>query len=141
MPSSVASVVVAASESRASIATRPRGSGATTLRHRPRPVVNHSAAPLPCSSTAAAADLSARAGSVCADNDIPFFLPYCRFLRSAALAQDGDTPGGLAGMLESLAEQQAVNGSFFCDVILAFIAIACGQARRWDEGLRHVEEG
>jgi adenylate cyclase len=44
-------------------------------------------------------------------------------------------------MLHSLAEQQAVSGSFFCDVILAFVATACGRARRWDEGLRHVDEG
>src|SRR5262245_14316646 len=36
---------------------------------------------------------------------------------------------------------QAVSGSFFCDVILAFVDIACARATRWDEGLRHVEEG
>jgi adenylate cyclase len=94
-----------------------------------------------CGDAAAAADLASRAATVCADNTVPFFLPYCRFLRGAALVQQEDVSEGLAEMLQSLAEQRAASGSFFCDVILAHVATACGRAGRWDEGLRHVDEG
>ena len=95
-----------------------------------------------CGDAAAAANLASRAASVCTDNDIPFFFsPTADSSRGATLAQQGDVVDGLAQLLQSLAEQRAVSGSFFCDVILAYVAIACGQAGRWDEGLRHVEEG
>ena len=94
-----------------------------------------------CGDAAAAADLASRAATVCADDHIPFFLPYCRFLRGAALVQHGHVSEGLAEMLQSLSEQRAASGSFFCDVILAHVATACGRAGRWDEGLRHVDEG
>lgn len=90
---------------------------------------------------AAAGVLARQAASVCAERDIAFLAPVSHYLKGAVLASGGEVAAGVAEMEESLAEQQAVTGTFFCDVIVASLAEAFGRAGRWDEGLRCVEEG
>jgi DNA-binding winged helix-turn-helix (wHTH) protein/tetratricopeptide (TPR) repeat protein len=94
-----------------------------------------------CGNAEDGASLAAQDAAVCKDNDVAFFLPLSRFLCGAALVQQGRVRRGLSEMLEGLAEQRAVSGAFFCDIILAFIAAAYGRAGKWDEGLRRADEG
>ena len=94
-----------------------------------------------CGNAEDGASLAAQDAAVCKDKDVAFFLPLSRFLCGAALAQQGRVPRGLSEMLQGLAAQRAVSGAFFCDIILAFIAAAYGRAGKWDEGLRHADEG
>jgi tetratricopeptide (TPR) repeat protein len=94
-----------------------------------------------CGNAEDGASLAAQDATVCKDNDVAFFLPLSRFLCGAALVQQGRVRRGLSEMLQGLAEQRAVSGSFFCDIILAFIAAAYGRAGEWGEGLRRADEG
>jgi tetratricopeptide (TPR) repeat protein len=94
-----------------------------------------------CGNTEDAASLAARDAAVCNDRGVTFVLPFSRFLCGAVLVEQGDVGRGLPEMLQALDEQRAVTGSFFCDFILAFIAAAYRRAGKWDEGLRHADEG
>jgi len=96
---------------------------------------------LVCGNTDAAVGAATRAAAICRDQDVAYFQPLSRFLVGAALAEQGDVEAGLPEMVQGLAEQRAVSGPFFGDVMLAFIASAHVKAGQWDEGLERVEEG
>jgi predicted ATPase len=94
-----------------------------------------------CGHPERAASLAERAETICRDRDVAFFLPGSRFLVGAARVEQGEVDRGLSEMLRELAECRAVNGPFLSDFMLAFIATAYGRNRKWDEGLRRVDEG
>jgi DNA-binding winged helix-turn-helix (wHTH) protein/tetratricopeptide (TPR) repeat protein len=94
-----------------------------------------------CRDAEAAAGYAARAANVSAANAIALFRPFSQFFRGAALAEQGDTDGGLSEMLPSLAEHRAITGPHLAPLMLGFVAAANGRAGHWDEGLRRADEG
>ena len=94
-----------------------------------------------CGNATDAHSHATRVAEVSADKGIAFFAPVGRFLCGAALAQVGEVDRGLTEMQQGLAEQQAVTGWFFCDLMLGFMAAAHGAAEQWAEGLRCADEG
>ncbi len=94
-----------------------------------------------CGDVERAGLLAARALALCADNRVAYFVGPAQLVQGASLAEQGDLAGGIAEMRRSLMGQQATSGSFFCDVILAFLAAAHGGAEQWDTGLGYVAEG
>ena len=77
-----------------------------------------------CGNAEDGARLAAQDAAVCLEQDVAFFLPLSRFLCGAALVEQGRVRRGLSEMLQGLAEQRALSGSFFGDIMLAFIAAA-----------------
>ena len=94
-----------------------------------------------CGDRDKAAHLAARALSLCADHRLAEFVGPSRVVRGASLADRGNARGGVAEMEQALTEQRGTAGTFFCDVILAFLALGHGRTGQWDEGLRRVDEG
>ena len=94
-----------------------------------------------CRNAEAATRLAARAMTVAADHAVATFGPMSRFFHGAALAAQGDVEGGLAEMLPALVEHREVLGSLIVDIMLGLAAAAYGQAAKWDEGIRSVDDG
>ena len=94
-----------------------------------------------CRDAEAAAHLAERTLRVCSDHAIANFGPMSRCFAGAARATLGDVDGGLSEILPALAEHRVVVGSHLGDLILGWIATACVQAERWDQGLMLVDEG
>lgn len=94
-----------------------------------------------CGRAEEAARHATRAATVAADHAVTTFRPMSRFFNGAVLAAQGNVEGGLAEMLPALVEHREVLGSLIADIMLGFLAAAYGQAARWDEGLRSVEDG
>ena len=93
-----------------------------------------------CGDTDRASGLAARALSLCADHQLAEFVGPSRSVQGASLV-DRDALGGVTEMEHGLAKQRGTAGAFFCDVILAFLALGHGRTGQWDEGLRRVDEG
>ena len=105
-------------------------------------IVSHSAVlALLCGDTDRAGRLAARALALCADQQLAEFVGSSRLVRGASLADQGDARGGVTEMEQGLTEQRGTAGTFFCDVILAFLALGYGRTGQWDEGLRRADEG
>ena len=77
--------------------------------------------------------------AICRDHDVGFFRSMAAFLVAAAAGRPDQRR--LRAMSDALAEHRTLIGSFLSDVMLSSIAALCGRLRRWDEGLRHVEDG
>jgi DNA-binding winged helix-turn-helix (wHTH) protein/predicted ATPase len=105
-------------------------------------IVSHSAVlALLCGDTDRAGRLATRALSLCADHQLAEFLGPSRLVWGASLADRGDARGGVTEMEQGLTEQRGTAGTFFCDVILAFLGLGHGCTGQWDKGLRRVDEG
>ena len=94
-----------------------------------------------CGNVEEAARLAARAATVAADHAVATFRPMSRFFKGAVLAAQGDVEDGLAEMRPALIEHREVLGSLIVDIMLGLVAGAYGQAGRWDDGLRSVDDG
>ncbi|HXJ81266.1 MAG TPA: hypothetical protein VMS64_21630, partial [Candidatus Methylomirabilis sp.] len=94
-----------------------------------------------CGNAEGATGLAGRAMTVAANHAVATFGPMSRFFHGAALAAQGDVESGLAEMLPALIDHREVLGSLIADTMLGLIAAAYGQAARWNDGLRSVEDG
>ena len=94
-----------------------------------------------CRDWQAAADLAARAAQISTTNDFSHFAALSRFLRGAALAEQGNVDHGLPEMLGGLIEHRSVTGRHVNGLMLAFIATARARAGRWEEALQQADEG
>ena len=94
-----------------------------------------------CGDTDRAGHLAARALSLSTDHQLAEFVGPSRMVGGASLADRGNARGGVTEMEQGLTEQRGTAGTFFCDVILAFLALGHARTEQWDEGLRRVDEG
>lgn len=94
-----------------------------------------------CGDGVEAEALAQRAVAVCNESDVAFFRAVNRSLAAAGRLRQGNPRGVIPEMEESLNEQKSLGGCFLGDLMLALLASASLQGRKWDEGLRFANEG
>jgi DNA-binding winged helix-turn-helix (wHTH) protein/tetratricopeptide (TPR) repeat protein len=94
-----------------------------------------------CGEVERAADLAFRTATVAAENQVANFGPMGRVLVGAVRAAQGDLKAGVAEMRAGIGEHRTLIGPLVTDILIGLLAAALAQGGKWDEGLRHVEDG